>query len=131
MESDRAYTINHVYCVSASKNGETQGFSLAIRPTIEPAIFRIYWEDTEGHGGRIVDFRKPSDLSFRVQDYLNSNPPKYPGTFSVVDQTNNLTYTLEPLTLDVYNQKIKKIAGQTFESDKELQDFYLEKFFNE
>lgn len=128
MQTDSLFTFQHVYCVTESDSDGRRNYSIGIRPSILPKDFRIRWQDTEGHT-RTVDYRKENDLTLKVKNFLKRNPPPCPENFSVTDREHKLTYKLETLTLDLYNQKFKDIARLGFASTKEVQDFYLNHFF--
>lgn len=130
MQADPVLTFQSVYCVTTIDPGKEARCSIGIRPSILSDTFRVRWMDTEGHT-QIVDYRKQSDLSLKVQNYLNKNPVKYPEHFNIVDRDHQRTYQLDKLTLDVYNQRFKNFTGITFTSDKELQEFYLNHSFGE
>jgi hypothetical protein len=115
--------LDAVYLVTEETNEVSH--SIAIRPTLCDN-YRVIWEDTGR--GRIVDYRKKTDLVIDIKDFSTqySVPKKidiYPERF--------VHYSLEYLTVDLYNKFIKDIVAKSpvFASTEELQDFYLHHSF--
>lgn len=129
MHLDNSITYNQVFVVREMAPGKPDEFSIAIRPKIDPEN-RVSWEDNGGRS-RKVDFRKMSDCTIQPRESL-SNPAKMPRVFSVKDQDSGKTYTLEVLSLDVYNKIFRERVAKSpsFHSDEEVQKFFLDSIFS-
>lgn len=96
---------------------------IAIRPTF--SLHKAKWEDTSAHG-MIVHL---AQSSFNVEEY-KKQPSVLPEKIVLISRDTE-TFTLQPLTLELYNEKIRDraVGNKKFASTEELQKFYLDQDF--
>lgn len=123
--------VNCVYLVTCTRTVDPDiakdhepSYSLAIRPVINRAIWRVSWEDTVR--GRTVDYHGNSALQLeQAQGTL------YPQRIEILDQQNSKRYVLTALTLKALSKVCVDPNQLNVKTDEELQTYYLHTDFSQ